>query len=93
MTIYDAISYLSSMSSHAYAAADVLKPQASTKCVERTLKQALQPHFAVAQSIVHHAVCKHLDMLTEELSTISLVSPTDIQPDCIRVYAQKLMTE
>ena len=91
MTIYDAISYLSSMSSHAYAAADVLKPQASTKCVERTLKQALQPHFAVAQSIVHHAVCKHLDMLTEELSTISLVSPTDIQPDCIRVYAQILI--
>jgi hypothetical protein len=92
----DAISYLSKVSSLlpqslAYAAADVLQPHVSTKCVEKTLKQALQPDFAVAQSIVHNAVSKHLDMLTEELSAISLVSDADIEHDCIRVYAQILI--
>ena len=100
LTITDAISYLSkctftrsipSCKSQAYAAVDRLKPQPSTKCTEKTLKQALKPSFAVAAPLVNAAVIKHLDMLTTDLGTISLLSPDDIQTDCVRVYGQILI--
>ena len=96
LSMTDAVSFLADVSSlspqsSAYAAVDVLQPQISTRCVEKTLKQALQPGFAAAQIVVHDAVCKHLDMLTQDLSAISLVSDADIEQDCIRVYAQLLV--
>ena len=101
MTMMDAIAYFSSSRFHlpgipspsfAFSAVDTLKPQASSKCVEKTLKQALKPEFAVASKLVHGAVVKHLDMLTEELGTISLIYYfTNIQPDCVRVYGQILV--
>ena len=100
MTIHDAVSYLSTMqlklnstSAAAFAAATVddLKPQATMKGSEKTFKQAMKPGFAVATHVVESAVCKHLDLLTEELSTFSLIADEDIQPDCIRVYAQILI--
>jgi hypothetical protein len=100
MTMMDAIAYFSSSRFHlpvipaksfAFSAVDNLKPQPSSKCVEKTLKQALKPEFAVASKLVHGAVVKHLDMLTEELGTISLIDFTNIQPDCVRVYGQILV--
>ena len=99
MTITDAIAYLSkyslqlnSSSAIAFAAtAADLQPQASTKGSEKTFKQAMKPGFAVATHVVERAVCRHLDLLTEELSTFSLIDAKDIQPNCIRVYAQLLI--
>ena len=95
MTVSDAISYLSNIQLKsqlsAYAAIDQLRPQAPMKGVEHTLLKAMKPGFVVAQNVVETAVCKHLDMLTEELSTFSLISDNDIQSDCVRVYAQVLI--
>jgi hypothetical protein len=102
MTMYDAIAYFSSSNfklpnicikrmSFAFSATDILKPQPSTKCVEKTLKQALKPEFAVATHLVNAAVIKHLDMLTIDLGTISLLSEDNIEPDCVRVYGQILV--
>ena len=101
LTITDAIAYLSkhplqlsSSSAIAFAAiatAADLQPQASTKGSEKSFKQAMKPGFAVAKHFVERAVCRHLDMLTEELSTFSLIDEKDIQPNCIRVYAQLLI--
>jgi hypothetical protein len=51
----------------------------------------MKPGFIVAQNVVETAVSKHLDMLTEGLSTFSLISDNDIQSDCVRVYAQILI--
>ena len=95
MTVSDAITYLSNIQLKsqlsAYAAIDQLRPQPPTKGVEHTLLKAMKPGFIVAQNVVETAVCKNLDMLTEELSTFSLISDDDIQPDCVRVYAQVLI--
>ena len=96
MSILDAITFLSHIPlspvpSQAYAAIDVLLPHPTTKCVEKTLQQALRPTFAVAKHLVHAAVCKHLDTIIDDLGTISLVSPSDIQSDCVRVYGQILV--
>ena len=96
MTIKDAISYFATgpfilPEQHAFLSASHLKPQPTSKCMEKTLKQALKPTFAVASSFVHAAVIKHLDMLTNDLGTISLLAPADIQADSVKVYGQILI--
>ena len=97
MTRTDAIALFSSSiykpSSKAYAlaAVDQLQPHASTKCTEKTLKQALKPDFLVATHLVNSAVIKHLDMLTIDLGTISLLESENITSDCVRVYGQILV--
>ena len=95
MTVQDAISYLSNINitshSKAYVAANQLRPQPPSKGVEHSFKKAMTPGFVVAQTVVEKAVCNHLDMLINELSTFSLVSEADIQSDCVRVYAQLLV--
>ena len=96
LSMLDAITYLASATSSAsslsaFSAMDILQPQPSTKCVETSLKRSLQPGFAAAQDVVHEAVCKHLDMLTQDLSAISLIADSQIEPGCVRVYAHLLV--
>ena len=70
---------------------DTLRPHPPSKGVEHNFTIAMKPGFIIAQNVVETALCKHLDMLTEELSTFSLISDDNIQSDCVRVYAQILI--
>ena len=84
-------SYLSHSKASSMLSIDQLRPQPSTKCIEMPYKQAIKSGYAVAQHHVEKAVCKHLDMLVEELGSIALIADADIKDDCVRVYAQLII--